>query len=74
MHGTIPVTKLALARIMKGLNQTQVSVEADVCVPVLSAAERFHKEPSRKVKLRLEKYYARPWKDLYQRINFNDLM
>ena len=74
MYGTVPESKLQVARLLKGMTQTQISIEADVSVPTLSYAERLQKEPSEKVRKKLERYYARKWSDLYQRVDLADLL
>ena len=74
MYGSIPESKLQVVRLLRGMTQTQISIEADISVPTLSYAERLQKEPSERVKKKLEKYYSRRWADMYQPINLADLL
>ena len=74
MNWSIPKSKLALARLVQGKSQTQVSVAADVSCPTLSAAENLIKIPSERVRNKLAKYYARTWEDLYKPVNLADLL
>ena len=65
MHRYTPESKLELLRLLSGKSREAVCTEMNVSTVVLSAAEKLEREPSPRLRRRIEEYYKTDFFKLY---------